>query len=212
MNVKIAKKTTIKLFKSRFKRKEVCKLYYIKIICDTSFYVFCVCAIWYIYNLIKTKTFYKGRNFLITLSISFLLAIPHIPVLCGYETTNIGDFYEAREYTAKYYVIMSREPDINVDRKAYTLPAEIERRLDEGVETFHSTTYYLDGETYEQGVDALNYHINYLYFPNGGYLTFNYDEAYENPEYSILLLDKETKVTDYHGDEYYITLTKKKAE
>ncbi len=185
-------------------------MHYIRLICSLAFYIFCGCAIWYIYNLIKTREFFKNRNFFITLCLSFLLSIPHIPVLCNYETTDIGSYYEATEYTAKYYVIMSREPETNPNRKAYTLPAEIKRKLHEEKETFRSSTSYLDGETSEQYVSVPYYHINYLYFPNGGYLTFTYDEASENPDYTDIILNEETMVTDYHGDEYYITLTNKK--
>lgn len=179
---------------------------------QTAFYATIILTISFVLSLFKRMHKQHSKAFYISWLLAFVLCIPHIPVVCGYETTNIGDFYEAGEYTAKYYVIMSREPNSETNRKAYTLPAEIERRSDEHVETYKTATNYLDGETYEQEVSVLNYHINYLYFPNGGYLVFNYDEAYENPEYSILLLDAETKVTDYYGDDYYITLTSKKAE
>ena len=121
-----------------------------------------------------------------------LLSVPYIPILFKCETTQIGDFYEAEDYTEYYYVLMSREPENKIGRKVYTLPAEIERRYDENEER-HC------------------YHINYLYFPNGGYLSFDYDFAYEEPNCSTVQKDKETEVTDYHGDVYYITLTTEKA-
>ena len=129
----------------------------------------------------------------------FLTSIPHVPFLFGYGTTQIGDYYEKSAYTETYTVIMSREPENITTRKAYTLPAEIERRKD----------YLYTTEDYDEVYD-LAYHINYLYFPNGGYLSFSYDEAYENPEYCLLEPNKERRVTDYHGDEYYITLTTEK--
>ena len=186
--------------------------FFIHTITETAFYTTVCLAASFLWSVIKREIKQKSTAFYISWLLAFLLCIPHIPVLCNYETTDIGSYYEATEYTAKYYVIMSREPETNPNRKAYTLPAEIERRLDEGAETFHSSTYYLDGETYEQDVSTPSYHINYLYFPNGGYLTFTYDEAYEEPDRTDLLLNEETMVADYHGDEYYITLTNKKAE
>ena len=139
----------------------------------------------------------------------FVLSIPRIPVLFGHQTTQIGDFYEAKEYTEKYYVIMSREPENVHNRKQYTLPATIERRKDYSYTTEVSEDYYFQ----EHGGDdvyVLNYHITHLYFPNGGYLVFDYDEALEDSELTDIELNKETEVIDYHGDYYYITLTNKK--
>ena len=75
------------------------------------------------------------------------------------------------------------------------LPAQIERRY-----TYEGTTD--DGnEIYD-----LNYHINYLYFSNGGYLSFDYDDSDD----SNVVLGKEMMVMDYHGDFYYVTLTDEK--
>lgn len=168
-----------------------------------------MCAI-FIYRLIRRKNV-KNNMFYIIGGLFILLSLPHIPVLCGYETTQIGDFYEAREYTEKYYVVMSREPESVQNRKKYTLPAEIERRTD----YLYTTEVYEDYYFQEHGgndIYRLAYHINYLYFPNGGYLTFVYDEVYENPEYSTVLLNQETKVTDYYDNDYYITLTSEKVE
>ena len=87
---------------------------------------------------------------------------------------------------------MSRQPSEIENRKVYTLPAEIERRLD----------YSHDAGNYE--VDTLNYHINRLDFPNGGYLSF------EDSTYSIVQVGRETEVIDDHDDFYYVTLTREK--
>ena len=180
---------------------------------SSSFYCFVILSINLVISLFKRNFRSKSRAFFISWLVTIVLCLPHIPVLFGYETNQIGAFYEATNYKAKYYVTMSREPNSKTNRKAYTLPAEIERREDYmGTETYHSSTHYIDGETYESDIYALNYHINYLYFPNGGYLFFDYDEAYENPKYSTVALNQETKVTDYHGDNYYITLTSKKVQ
>ena len=147
------------------------------------------------------KRVIKGKVFYVAWLLFFVLSIPHIPVLYGYETTQIGDFYEAREYKEKYFVVMSRKPEDIEDRKQYTLPAEIERRLTYEGSDDNGNDFY-----------SLNYHINYLYFPNGGYLSFDYDYAYEEAGRTSVKVNKETEVVDYHGDEYYITLTKEKAK
>jgi hypothetical protein len=141
----------------------------------------------------------KRRVFYVIWALYFILSLPRAPILLGYESTQIGDFYEAREYTEEYYVIFSRKPQSNTNRKQYMLPAQIERRLD-----YSGTT--------ESGYDKhdLNYHINYLYFSNGGYLSFDYDRAYEEPSYTSVVVGQEAKVYDYKGDTYYITLTDEK--
>ena len=147
------------------------------------FFYFEVLGIICIYYLIR-KNVIKSKFFYIVWITTLLLSIPQMPVLFGYETTQIGDFYEAKEYTEEYYVIMSRQPKEIENRKAYTLPANIQRGLD---------------------VYELNYHITRLNFPNGGYLKFDYDSSF-----SILQVEQETEVMDYHDDIYYITLTKEK--
>ena len=168
-------------------------------------FFFCVNVLGFVFlyrlfrkRVIKKKLFYTVWILLL------LLSIPHIPVICGYETTQIGDFYEAQEYKEKYYVTMSRQPNDKENRKVYTLPAEIERSLDFS----YTTDIYEDYYSQEHGgedVYTLNYHITRLYFPNGGYLTFDYYS-----ENSILQVEQEAEVIDYHGNIYYITLTKEK--
>lgn len=155
------------------------------------FFWFIILGIIFIFGLLR-KCVIKIKLFYVVWILAFLLSLPQMPVLFGYETTQIGDFYEAKEYTEEYYVIMSRQPQDKESRKAYTLSAEIERSLDYLCET--------DGhEVYE-----LNYHINQLYFTNGGYLVF------DEPNYSIVQVGHESEVTDYHNNTYYITLTKEK--
>ena len=148
---------------------------------------------------IKDRKFFKSRAFYTSWIVAFIFCIPHLPRLWEYSTTQIGDFYEANTYIETYYIYMSREPETVKNRKVYTLPAEIERRED------------LKGTT-DDGHDIiiLNYHINHLYFPNGDYLSFDYDGAYENIENTKIKLNKEKIISDYHGNDYYITLTSKK--
>ena len=128
-----------------------------------------------------------------------------MPVLFGYETTQIGDFYEAEEYTEKYYVIMSRQPKEQENRKEYTLPADIERSLDYSYTTNVTEDYYSQ-EHGGEDIYASGYHIKKLYFPNGGYLVF------DEPIDSTLCVEQEAEVLDYHDDIYYITLTKNKVK
>lgn len=179
--------------------------YFTHLLCKCFFYTFIALAIGVILYVLKNRKTPKSKKFYLLWIISFLFSLPHIPFLFDYETTNIGGFYEGSQYKEKYIVLMSREPQSVVNRKIYTLPAEIERRSD------HSGVIEVGNGEYEE-LEALNYHINYLYFPNGGYLSFDYDEAYESPEYCVVILNKERKVTDYKGNEYYVTLTDKMFE
>lgn len=176
---------------------------------ENFFFCFVILSIIFLYDLIH-KHLIKRKIFYFALALFFIFSTPHIPILCKYETTQIGDFYEAREYTAKYYVIMSKEPETNPNRKVYTLPAEIERRLDYEGSTEAYEDYYFQ-EHGETDIYVLNYHINYLYFSNGGYLNFDYDNAYDNPDLTKVIPDKEISCIDYKDDTYYITLTTKKA-
>lgn len=178
---------------------------------EVAFYCFLASAIYMVFSLIKNKKLMHTSSFYIAFLCFILLSIPYLPKLFGYETTQIGDFYEADFYTETYTVIMSREPEWVYGRKEYTLPAEIERWEDYMYTTDIDEDYY--GNQYGgRDISSLNYHISYLYFPNGGYLSFEYDRAYDDPELTIVIPNKETKVTDYKGNEYYITLTKEKAK
>lgn len=169
-------------------------------ISEGSFFCFVILSVLWLYRLIRNKR-ERRRCFYVVWAVYLMLSLPHIPVLFGYETTQIGDFYEAREYTEEYYVIFSRKPQSDTSRKQYMLPALIERRLD-----------YIDMTEDGHDICDLNYHINYLYFSNGGHLSFDYDGAYEDAERSAVILGQETKVEDYHGDTYYVTLTDEKVE
>ncbi len=144
---------------------------------------FTILCVYFIYRLIRRNKI-KTKVFYIVFVVYFILSVPYIPKLLGYKTMQIGDFYEAEEYKAKYYVIMSRDPDGSAIRKEYKLPAEIERRTD-----------YL-------------YHINYIFFSNGGYLNF----TDRDDEDTVLSPDKETRCIDNKNEYYYITLTKEKCK
>lgn len=165
-----------------------------------------IITVYFIYRLIKHKII-KNRLYYIVWALFFVLSIPYIPTLLGYQTTQIGDFYEAREYKEKYYVIMSKKPENVSNRKQYTLPAEIERRWDYSYTT-NVTEDYFSQEHGGHEIYVPNYHINRLYFPNGGCLVFNHDSS--EPEDTDIELNKETEVIDYHDNTYYVTLTDRK--
>ena len=167
------------------------------------FAYFTLLGVAFIYCLIR-KNAIKSKLFYIVWITTLLLSIPQMPVLFGYETTQIGDFYEAKEYTEEYYVIMSRQPKEVKNRKVYMLPAKITRMMDYSYTTDVHEDYY-SNEHGGQDVYALTYHITRLNFANGGYLKFNCDSSD-----SIVQVREETEVIDSHDDIYYITLTKEK--
>ena len=138
--------------------------------------IMCVC---FIVSAIKNREIFKSKAFYISLLLTLIISIPYIMILSGYGTEEIGDFFEKDNYTAKYYVEMSRKPEEETVRKVYTLPAEIMR---------------IEGD----------YFINQLFFKNGGYLFFGTDS---NLSDSPLTLNEEICIDDYHGDTYYIKLT-----
>ena len=138
--------------------------------------IMCVC---FIVSAIKNRKVFKSKAFYISLVLTIIISIPYMVILSGYGTEEIGDFFEKDNYTAKYYVEMSRKPEEETVRKVYTLPAEIMR---------------IDGK----------YYINQLFFNNGGYLFFGTDSNLDN---SPLTLYEEICIDDYHDDTYFITLT-----
>ena len=170
-------------------------------------------ALWFVignliyglYSLIKRRKIKDFRMYLIWLTIILIVSLPYIPKLFGHRSTQIGNFYEARTYTEKYIVYMSKAPKTNENRKVYTLSAHISRFEEEvGTDT---TTHYITGERDERPVERLCYHINKLYFDNGGYIDFSYTDSY----LTILILNEEVEVTDNEGNIYYITLTAQKS-
>jgi len=164
--------------------------------------VFPICTICFIVSAIKDRKFFKSRAFYFSWLLSFLLFLPNVPIYMGYGTTQIGDFYEKKDYTEEYMVIMSQKPQTNPNRKEYTLPATI-YRCEDYLDTT-SSTHYITGERSEKEIYGYQYHIEKLYFSNGGYLTF--DEGY-----NVVHLNEEVKLYDRNNnDTYYITLTDQK--
>lgn len=173
---------------------------------ECVYYGFIFMFIRFLYRLIRNNMIRSGIFYAIWI-FSFILSIPYIPTLFGYETTQIGDLYEAREYTANYYVIMSREPETAKDRKIYTRPAEITRQIDYKYTTAMRTDSYTQQEYGGDDIYGFAYHIKCMYFLNGTRLDFSTDD-----NNSVIYLNKETKVTSTSGKDYYITLTGKKCD
>ena len=184
-------------------------LKYAYILCRTTselaFYFVVIKLICSIYALIKYKKINNLKTHAIWLSVLIVFSLPHLPRIFGYTTTQIGDYYEKAEYTENYVVFMSREPQKNENRKVYTLTAKISRSED--YMSSEISNNYITCEQHETDITMLCYHIEKLYFNNGGYL--NFDEV--DSEYTILEPNKEYSVEDNKGDTYYITLTKQKA-
>ncbi len=156
----------------------------------------------FLYNVIKRKK--NSRTHLATLVVCLAVGSFNIPFLLNIGTTQIGDYYELTEYKEYYYVEFSREPKSKPNRKVYTLPAEIVRSRDYSGKTPVKEDYY--GNEYGgHEIYTSNYHINYLFFSNGGWLYFGDEED------NWVLIDKEVELCDYYDNTYYITLTKEKA-
>ena len=157
---------------------------------------FIILTIWLLKDLLKKRND-NGRLFYICYIFIFLLSMPCLPKVCGYKTTQIGSFYEANEYTEKYYVFFSIEPKQN-SREVYKLPALIERRED--------FLYTISSDYNDRDVYEYNYHISKLYLSDNSTLQFDCDD-----KYSILSPNKEMKVYS-DGLYYYITLTEERAD
>lgn len=160
--------------------------------------IFPICTACFIVSATKNRKFFKSHAFYFSWILSFIFFLPQVPTYFGYGTTQIGDFYEKKEYMEDYIVIMSREPETQLDRKEYTLPATIIRTEDYIGTTISNN--WLSGDILEREIYEHLYHIDKLYFPNGGYLTFK-------EEYNMVYLDEEVKLYDRHDNPYYITLT-----
>lgn len=108
--------------------------------------------------------------------------------------TQIGSFWEKKDYEECYYVYMTQNPK---ETKRYKLKADI-----------HHSRHIGEDE---------HYNILALYFPNGGYITFYETDDEGRLMYGDkLLLNEETCITkqndeDDTKEEYYITLTNQKA-
>ncbi len=129
---------------------------------------------------IQKKIFYGTKKGIIICIILTIIGAPSAWLFFGGGIEHPGALFEKSEYQGTYIVAMSRKPETENSRTVYYLPAHISK------------------------FSGVFYHIDKLYFNNGGYLTFE--------EENIVFLDKEVKIYDYKGDRYYITLTTEKAD
>ena len=176
-----------------------------------SFYAFFLNC-FYVYYLLRGKkegnplTSYVGNFFskkkgVLLCEILFVLGVLFSPsVFCHFENTNIGSFLEKESYCEQYYVHIRNN---NKYSKSYRVKADIYKGdygypsyTDEGEETFIT--------------QGNGYFLEKVYWDNGGYLTFTDDDWLETTSSARIYPGKETLVTDYHDDEYYVTLTTEK--
>ena len=178
----------------------------IRTISELSLWFVCGYIIYGIYALVRRKKIEHLKIRCVWIAILLLLSLPHIPKVYGYYSTQIGDFYEGSDYTENYVIFMSREPEANKNRKVYILTAQISRFEEEtGTDT---SIHYITGEHNEKPIKGLFYHIDKIYFSNGGYIDFTDVDS----RLRILNLDIETKICDNNGDSYYVTLTSQKSK
>ena len=183
---------------------------FIRLASELGFWCFAFVAVTTILDILSSVIKCKAENkrfkdvkvSLLLCMIFLILSVPHLPSVFSYEVEQIGHFYEPAEHKGNYVVYMSKEPQSKRNRQVYTLPAEIERIEDYDGSITHRNN--LTGEETDYEITSLNYHINYLWFRNGGYLYFMESDN------SVVIPDKEVKLKDSHDDTYYITLTKEK--
>ncbi len=144
--------------------------------------------------------FFSRRNGIllcIMFSILGFMLSPH--VFGKFENTNIGSFLEKETYREQYYVYIRDNDNLS---KSYRVKADIfkgpcgyETYTDDGEETFV--------------VKGNGYFLEKIYWNNGGYLIFENSGDFSSTQ---LYPGQETKVTDYHNDDYYVTLTTEKVK
>ena len=168
---------------------------------ENFFVYFIILCITFLYRLMQ-KRIIRKKIFYVTWVVFFILSLPYIPSLCGYGTTQIGEFYESNEYREQYFVYIRNN---SKQAKAYRCKADIYRGIygypsytDEGEETFI--------------VQSKGYFLEKVYWDNGGYLTFIDDDWIETTSSARIYPGKETLVTDCHDNDYYVTLTTEKVK
>ena len=122
------------------------------------------------------------KNAIIVILICFILSISYLTMKEYWGTDTIGSFFSQSKYTTKYLVSMRQNSNNNL--KEYRVPAEI----------------------LVSGNRAALYRV---FWPNGGYTTFNNygdDLAYEFYKYKII------DITDDTDREWTIVLTTEKVK
>lgn len=180
------------------------------ILCCASFYMLLV-NIFYLTYCVKRKKgralesyvgkFFAKKKGILLCEIILVLGVLSSPfVFRHFENTSIGSFLEKESYSEQYYVYIRNN---NKQSKAYRCKADIYKGdygypsyTDEGEETFI--------------VQGNGYFLEKVYWGNGGYLTFIDDDWLETTSPARVYPGKEVLVTDYHDNEYYVTLTTEK--
>ncbi len=147
---------------------------------------------------IKEKDYCTAKKRFLYFIFALICASPYILYLTGNGTTQIGGFFEKKEYTEKYIVAVSEYK--NGKQTVYYLPAQISKNIDYKTETDYN---YITGEKEDKEITYSMYCLDCLYLTNG--------EIIEFEENNILKLDEKVKVTDHNDIDYYITLTDEKA-
>lgn len=144
--------------------------------------------------------FYNNYKSKIRLAIILILGILSFPpVFQNFQSTNIGSFLEEEVYEERYYVYIRED---NSKAKSYKVKADIKRDYLDS-----STDGFFCDETF--ALEETGYFVEKVYWGNGGYLSFCIDDLDDST--ARIYPGKETKVIDKNENEYYVTLTKEKA-
>lgn len=144
--------------------------------------------------------FFSQRNgILLCIMFSILGFILSPQVFDKFENTNIGGFLEKETYREQYYVYIRNDDKFS---KSYRVKADIYKG------SYGYETYADDGED-SSVVKGNGYFLDKIYWNNGGYLIFHNSDGFSGAR---LYPGQEAKVTDYHGFDYYVTLTTEKVK
>lgn len=112
-----------------------------------------------------------------------------------YGEERIDSLFEKSEYTTKYYVNLFPDED---SAKNYRLPADIH-------------VYHENHEGDETLTSVKCIRIEKAYLPNGGYVSFSYNEYNEEDEKN-LRFGKKVDLTDSSGKNWYVELVDRKVK
>lgn len=145
--------------------------------------------------------FFSKKKVVILCQVLLVIGILSSPfVFDKFQNTNIGSFLEKDSYEEQYYIYIRNS---RKQSKSYRCKAKIYKG------DYGYPSYTDDGEeTFV--VQGNGYFLEKVYWNNGGYLTFVDDDLLETASSARIYPGKETSVTDYHDNEYYVTLTTEK--
>ena len=150
--------------------------------------------------------FFSRKSVIVLCQVILILGVLFSrPIYSRFENTDIGSFFEKESYCEQYYVYLRND---STKQKSYRLKADI-------IRSDYGYPSYVDGEE-SFVVQGNGYFILKAYWGNGGYLTFVDENEFEMIGYpnksARIFPGVETKVQDYKGDIYYITLTDEKVK